>query len=271
MSTVNEIERARVAEAFNSVAESFEAVLENDITRGLRQRIYETIRSLTPPGSNILDINCGTGIDAVALAEEGYKVVGIDVAPKMIEEAKRRSKKVGANNVEFLVGSFEDLSLLTGRRFDLVLSNFGGLNCVNSLNTVAEQVAQVVRPGGYFVAMVMPPVCLWEIVAGLVRMNFRFAFRRLRKNVQATGFRGGTFTVHYYSPRTFTAAFRRWFKVRKIMGLNIISPPPHATGFKTIYPRLSSRLERLEGIVARLPGVRGAGDHFVAVLQKLES
>lgn len=270
MSTFNEIENVRVATAFDSVAESFEVALENDITRGLRQKVYQTIRSLISPDSNILDINCGIGIDAVALAEEGYNVVGIDLSPKMIEEAKRRSTRAGANNVEYLVGSFEDLSPLLGRTFDLVLSNFGGLNCVSSLNTVAAQVARVVRPGGYFVAMVMPPVCLWEIVAGLARLNFRSAFRRLGKNVQATGFRGGTFTVHYHTPRTFTSAFRRWFKVRQVVGLNIISPPPHAMRFKTIYPQLSSRLERFEGIVARLPGVRSMGDHFVVSLQKLE-
>lgn len=271
MNTASELQGAGVTEAFDSVAETFETALENDITRALRQKVYQTIRSLVSPASDILDINCGIGIDAVTLAQEGFNVVGIDLAPKMIAEAKGRAGRCGVSNVEFLVGSFEDLSLVSGRSFELVLSNFGGLNCVSSLETVAAQVAAVVRPGGYFVAMVMPPVCLWEIVAGLARLNFRSAFRRLRRNVQAIGFHGGTFTVHYYSPRTLAAAFRRWFKVRQIMGLNIISPPPHAMRFKSNFPRLIAFLERVETTVAGLPVVRSVGDHFVMILQRSES
>ena len=59
---------ARVAEAFDSVAERFEATLENNITRGIRSKLYTLIDSLVPRGSEILDINCGIGIDAVELA-----------------------------------------------------------------------------------------------------------------------------------------------------------------------------------------------------------
>ncbi len=271
MTAKNTTDIARVVEAFDSVAKSFEQTLENDITRGLRQKVYTTVQQLVPPGSRILDLNCGIGIDAVAFAERGYNVVGLDIAPKMIEEAKQRARKNGVSTAEFIVGSFEDLSPLSGYTFDLVLSNFGGLNCGGSLDVVAEQVAHVVRPHGYFVAMVMPPVCLWEIVAGLARLNGSAAFRRLQKKVQATGFRGGTFTVHYYSLRSFAAAFRKWFTVKQVRGLSIISPPPHATRFKHRFPLLSYRLERLEKSVAELPVLRGLGDHFLAILLRKDS
>jgi ubiquinone/menaquinone biosynthesis C-methylase UbiE len=271
MRIVNSIQLSSVSTAFDSVAEIFEQTLENDITRGLRQKVYATVEQLIPPGSRILDINCGIGIDAVALAERGYNVVGLDIAPKMIEKAKQRVERSGVTTAEFFVGSFEDLSPLTGQTFDLVLSNFGGLNCVGSLDIVAEQVARVVRPNGFFVAMVMPPICLWEILAGLARLNFKLAFRRLQKNVQATGFQGGTFTVSYFSPRTIAASFVKWFAVKQVRGLNIISPPPHASRFKTANPKLCSILEQVEKKVDRIPFLRNAGDHYLMVMKKVEN
>jgi ubiquinone/menaquinone biosynthesis C-methylase UbiE len=269
MTIVHDTDSVRVVDAFNSVANIFEQTLENDTTRGLRQKVYATIHQLVSPGSRILDLNCGIGIDAVTLAERGYTVVGLDIAPKMIDEAKQRAKRNKVTNAEFLVGSFEDLSPLTGHAFDLVLSNFGGINCAASLDAVAEQVARVIRPGGYFVAMVMPPVCPWEIIAGLSRFNFKSAFRRLRANVQATGFRGGTFTVHYYSPKTVAMAFRTWFEMTQLCGLNIVSPPPHAMRFQRRYPRFSSFLQRVEERINRLPLVKSAGDHSLIVLKRI--
>jgi ubiquinone/menaquinone biosynthesis C-methylase UbiE len=271
MTINNTTDSARVVEAFDSVAKIFEQKLENDITRRLRQKVYATVQRLVAPGSRILDLNCGIGIDAVALAECGYTVVGLDIAPKMIEEAKQRARRKAVSHTEFFVGSFEDLSPLSSRMFDLVLSNFGGLNCVASLDVVAEQVARAVRPNGYFVAMVMPPVCLWEIVTGVARGNFRVAFRRLRRKVEASGFHGGTFTVHYHSPRAFAAEFRKWFKVKQVRGLSIIAPPPHATRFTHSFPRLTQYLERWEESVAGLPVVRGLGDHFLVILQRIDS
>lgn len=268
MSTVNELHTAQVAEAFDSIAEIFESSLENEITRGLRQKTYSIIRSLVPAGASVLDINCGIGIDAVALAQEGYRVIGVDISPKMIQQALERANKLRVKNAEFLLASFEDLSPLSGQPFDLVLSNFGGLNCVASLDGVAKQVAHVTKPGGYFFAVVMPPVCLWETVAGVTRFNFRSAFRRLRKNVLASGFRGKTFSVNYHPTQKFVAAFRQWFDVQEIRGYNIFSPPPHATRFTNTYPLFSRWLEQVDDVITRLPVIRSMGDHYMVVLQR---
>ena len=264
---LSQMHTARVAEAFDSVAERFEATLENDITRGIRSKLYTLIDSLVLRGSEILDINCGIGIDAVELAQKGYRVTGADLAPNMIQQARLRSRQY-KQNIEFIETSFEDLSLLSGKTFDLVLSNFGGLNCVPLLNRVVEEVTRVVKPGGYFIAVVMPRVSLWELVAGITRLNFGFAFRRLPKNVQATGFDGKQFTVTYYSPRAFAAAFSRSFKVEQVRGLNVISPPPHATKFAARFQRLSHWLEQIEDACASLPLFRSVGDHFVMVLRR---
>ncbi len=267
MSTVNEIQTARVAEAFDSVAPTFEESLENDITRALRTKVYDTIDSLIPPGSSILDINCGIGIDAVELARKGYRVVGIDLSPKMVDEARSRAARQGVK-ATFYQSSFENLTSVTGEQFDLVLSNFGGLNCVDALEKVAQQVAAVTKQGGHFVAVVMPPLSLWEIVAGLIRLNPGLAFRRFRNETLATGFRENTFRVFYYSPQRLVLVLTRWFSVEEIRAWNVISPPPHAIKFRNIHLNLSRWLEKFEENLAALPFLRAIGDHYMMVVKR---
>ena len=58
------------------------------------------------PEMKVLDIGCGGGRYALALAERVGYVVGIDVSPKMIENAREWAKKKGVTNVEYRVGDF---------------------------------------------------------------------------------------------------------------------------------------------------------------------
>src|SRR5690242_3488644 len=84
-----------VLESFDNIAEIFDEEFENAITRRLRQQIYDTVGRLVPAGGSIIDINCGTGIDAIALAQKGYTVCGIDLSPKMVDRAKGKSLQAG--------------------------------------------------------------------------------------------------------------------------------------------------------------------------------
>jgi SAM-dependent methyltransferase len=58
------------------------------------------------PEMKVLDIGCGGGRYALALAERVGHVVGIDVSPKMIENAREWAEKMGVTNVEYRVGDF---------------------------------------------------------------------------------------------------------------------------------------------------------------------
>jgi SAM-dependent methyltransferase len=70
----------------------------------------------------ILEVGCGTGRVAWPLAEDGHRVLGVDLSPAMLAQAERKAVDHGADvrsRVSFVSGDMRDLAL--GRRFDLIL------------------------------------------------------------------------------------------------------------------------------------------------------
>ncbi len=257
-----------VRDAFDEIADRFDESFENDLTVAFRNRLYDEICSLAPRGSRILDINCGTGIDALNMAQRGYQVTGCDISPQMILRAREKAGRAAVSGMQFHVVSFEELRKVFSEPFDVVVSNFGGLNCVADLHATVDQVSSLLRPNGFFLAVVMPPMSPWDAVAALSRGRFRSVFFRYGNNVQATGFSGKTFTVHYHSLKTFRRVCNNAFGFHHARGINILTPPPHATSFAKKHPRVCSFLDSFEQIIDTWPVVRSVGDHYLAVFQR---
>lgn len=259
---------SEVAEAFNAVSEIFDMKFENEITRTLRSKIYYEVERLIPQGGSILDINCGTGIDALHFAMRGYNVTGVDISAKMLEEAQRKVKTIGKPLCKFYQGSFEALPSKIDAQYDVAFSNFGGLNCNDNLEVVAKELARVVKSSGFIVGVIMPPFSLWETASYLLRGEFQQAFRRLDPQTHATGFSDKTFTVYYHSPAKIALALAPYFGIGQIIGLNIISPPPHAVRFPMRFPRLCNFLNRCDETIGTLPILRAIGDHYIVIAKK---
>ncbi|HMA00455.1 MAG TPA: class I SAM-dependent methyltransferase [Steroidobacteraceae bacterium] len=74
-----------------------------------------------PPGTRVLDVGCGVGRWSRLLAERGAAVVGVDLSPTMIAEARRRAMQDGVlQRCRFSVGDLSSLEL--GERFDVILA-----------------------------------------------------------------------------------------------------------------------------------------------------
>lgn len=100
-----------------------------------------------PPGRAI-DIGCGTGTNAITLAEAGWQVTGVDFAPHAVKVARRKVNKAGVE-AEILERSITDLDGISGP-FDLALD----IGCFHSLrDKKADYFAELERilvPGGYW-------------------------------------------------------------------------------------------------------------------------
>ncbi|MGB2867325.1 MAG: class I SAM-dependent methyltransferase [Bacteroidota bacterium] len=257
-----------VARAFDGVAGVFDRDLENSITAELRRRVYSILTSLVPSGSTILDINCGTGIDALFLAESGYRVTCMDVSSAMIAEAKKKFSLRSDLQTEFTTGSFDDLADKHVPPVDMILSNFGGINCSGDLERTAQAIASAIKPGGFFVGVIMPRFSLWESSSYLLHFQWRKAKRRFGGIAAATGFGNQLFPVYYYSPDDVLEAFGDGFIKKRIAGLSIVAPTPQSTGFAQRHPGFVRLLFRLDRFLQSVPVLRSIGDHFIIVLQK---
>lgn len=258
---------SRVESAFDMVAEGYDTFETLQGTRLIRLRVYTTISSLVPPGSRILDINCGTGTDAVNLALRGYHVTGLDISSHMIERAKRKAEDKNVR-VRFHVASFTEINRQVSEPFDLVLSNFGGLNCVQDLAPVAASIQSVIQYRGYFIAVVMPRFSMWETLAGLSHLNFALATRRWKGYAVTSSFGENGFDVFYHSLRSLKQTFLPSFGLREIIGFDIVSPPPHAAQFATRHQKMTQLLRSIDKKIDSLPFLRMVGDHAMLVFQR---
>ena len=92
---------------------------------------------------NILELNCGTGEDAIRFHKAGNEVFATDISAEMIKVSKTKLGPTEIKGITFMQLSMTDLpqEWMKGK-FDLVFSNFGGLNCIdkneleNKLNEV---------------------------------------------------------------------------------------------------------------------------------------
>jgi len=101
------------------------------------------------PGWRALDIATGTGFTALALAPHVREVVGMDVSPGMLAEARKRAEGAGVANAAWVEGDAHALPF-PGRAFDLVTCRIAPHHFADPLRFVHE-VARVLVPGGYFV------------------------------------------------------------------------------------------------------------------------
>ncbi len=103
-------------------------------------------RIAAQPGERWLDLATGTGAVAKKAARAGAQVTGIDLAPVLIETAKREAAEEGLE-IDFRVGDCENLEGIEDGSFDIVTSTCGVMFAPNHEATASE-LARVVRPGG---------------------------------------------------------------------------------------------------------------------------
>jgi ubiquinone/menaquinone biosynthesis C-methylase UbiE len=102
-------------------------------------------RTSIVPGTRVLDVACGTGNTAIPAARAGGSVTGVDIAPNLLEQARRRAVAEQLE-VRFLEGDAEEIPVGDGE-FDVVQTMFGAMFAPRP-ERVAAELIRVCRPGG---------------------------------------------------------------------------------------------------------------------------
>ena len=239
---------------FDRLATLYDAVWTNSPAGRLqRDAVWRHLDPLIRRGDRVLDIGCGTGEDALHLARLGAQVLALDVSPEMVRVA--RGKGVNAR-----VLPIEGIHAFAVA-FDLVLSNFGGFNCVRDLSTFRETLARLIRPKGYLALCLMGRFCFWESAHYAVRGQFKKVARRWRgETLTSAGLR-----VFYPSVKQVRKALSPAFNLVADVGIGVSVPPSFVEGTP------SPLLNTLAALDARIDSSRigrAVGDHRLFVFRR---
>src|SRR5688572_4981004 len=169
---------------FDHIASSYDSSFtQTPIGQLQRRQVWNHLEKIMTElsGLDILELNCGTGEDAVLFSEKGFNIVATDVSEEMLkvtqEKVQQYSMQHRISSQYLDLDSFDDS--LFEKKFDLVFSNFGGLNCITpeSFQKLLNKLPGILTPQGRFVAVIMPKFCLWESIYFLLKFQFKNAFR----------------------------------------------------------------------------------------------
>jgi SAM-dependent methyltransferase len=228
-------------------------------------------RMLQMPGMNVLELNCGTGTDAVHLARNGHQVLATDISEEMLKVAREKARQYGVEHriVHQQLG-FDDLTRLTIPAVDLVLSDLGGFNCIDAahLARLVDPIAHTLKPRGRFVAVLMPDRCLSETMHHLLRGSFKEAFRRGRHDPVWAGLSGTGAVTWYHAPQDFARIFASRFSVVGIHPIGLFVPPAHLEHRFGHRSRLLARLAKWDDRSSNWSWTARYADHYLIDLER---
>jgi ubiquinone/menaquinone biosynthesis C-methylase UbiE len=260
-----------VTAAFDSQSKHFdELYAPNSIIQYKRNRVRDHLLSYLKPGSDILELNAGTGEDAVFLAQHGHSVHATDISEGMQEKLKEKADRLGlSGSVSAELCSFTALQSLRNKGpYDCIFSNFAGLNCTDKLDQVLTSFDDLLRPGGVVVLVMLPRFCLWESLL-IFRGKFKTATRRFfSSNGRKANIDGFSFRCWYYSPRVITGKMKEKYKLLGLEGLCTIVPPSYLENFPEKYPGVYSFLCKMENKFCKNWPWNHTGDYFISSFRK---
>ncbi|MDB5023654.1 MAG: class SAM-dependent methyltransferase [Mucilaginibacter sp.] len=242
----------------------------NTIIGYKRQRVRTHVLKYLSAGSTILELNSGTGVDAVFFAGQGHKVHATDISPGMQEQLMRKVRKHQLGEiVSNELCSYTNLDHLKNKGpYDLIFSNFAGLNCTNELDKVLASLPALLNPNGIVTLVILPKFCLWETLL-LFKGRFQTAFRRFFSSKGRTAhIEGHYFKCWYYNPSYITRRLKGSFDVLSIEGLCTLVPPSYIEGFAEKRPSAYNFLKQAEDQLKTRWPWRVMGDYYMISLRK---
>jgi ubiquinone/menaquinone biosynthesis C-methylase UbiE len=257
-----------VSQAFSLQSAVFDKLNnENKLTAHLRVIYREEVLKQANKQSRFLELNCGTGIDTLFFANQGFRLLSTDIAAGMLNEL---NSKIREQHLEDVIStkqcSFNELNKLGNQQFDYIISNFGGLNCTDRLDQVLDQFRTSLTEKGKATLVIMPAVSPWELIMAL-KGDFKTAFRRFKKDATAH-IEGVHFKVRYYNPSYIKQHLKGDFDVITLKGIYFAVPPEFYQGFVERYPRLYKFLQRMEQRLSNYFPFNIFCDHYLITIQK---
>ncbi len=262
--------------AFDDIAGDYdEQFTHTSIGQLQRQLVYRYLEPFIQKNNiqNVLELNCGTGEDALWLTKQGCRVLATDISSEMIRMTQQKVKQENKENfIQTKTISIENLQQLSSNnKYDLIFSNFGGINCLDekAIRSAVKNLSNLLRPGGHFIAVVIGKYCWWEYMYFLLKRDLKKANRR-SKGIPVEANLDGQTTIKtwYYSPADFIRIFEPEFQAKAIRSIGSFVPPSYLQPAFNNKKSILNLLFNMDKISGHLKFFYNRADHFYIHFQK---
>lgn len=258
--------------AFDAYAADYDsAFTHSQIGRLQRAQVWKALLPYLNRPLKILEVNCGTGVDALWLAEQGHDVLATDISPAMIEICRKKLQQhTPAGKIEFQVADFAQLDKLSSSApFDLIFSNFGGLNCIdaNATRAFSQQCSRLLGPEGLLFLVYISKACRWEEYYFRYQGDKEKAGRRQTSGPVISDVEGKEVEIWYYLLEELKILYSESFQCIDQFPIGLFVPPSYLEEW------FVNRSKLLHGLAwmdkwCRRKGWADYGDHIGLVLKK---
>jgi len=258
---------------FDHIAAPYDAAFPQGAVGQLqRKHIWAYLQHVIDrlPGLDILELHQGSDEDALLFGSHGFTLVATDVTEEVarITEPPSRQYSMPSKISSQCLDPYHPEETLFDKHYHLIFSHTGGLNAMDpaSLQRLLRQAATLLAPGGRLVAVVMPKLCLWEMLYFLITGRFRRIFRPWSAR-QSDGI-SPVLREFFYTPRQLKQLARHEFEVVAIKPVGFALPPVCLENVFSPRKKLLKFLNRWEERLRRFSFLAGMGDRYIIDLRK---
>lgn len=237
------------------------------IGKAQRNMVYFHIKKYLSKPLRILEINCGTGEDAIWFAKQNHLVTASDISEKMIEQAKSKGEY---ENLTFLqIDCLNIHQNFNEKEFNFLFSNFGGLNCLNAdeIKSFFKNIGTILEQNSKLALAIMPKNTLWEQFYFSLKGKFPEVFRRKKESAMAT-VSNESIPTYYYNPKDIVTLAKSNFKCIEYKPIGFFIPPSYLEPFVTKYQLVFRILKKLDNWIKNWSFLSKYADHYIIVLEK---
>jgi ubiquinone/menaquinone biosynthesis C-methylase UbiE len=263
-----------VTASFDHIAASYDSSFTNTAIGTLQRKlVWNYIETIIHelPGIEILELNCGTGEDAVLFGERGFNIVATDISMEMLKVTEQKARQASLQHKvhvrHFDIEAFDET--LFDKKFDLIFSNFGGLNCIppDSMKTLLKKIPSILNPEGRMIAVIMPKHCLWESVYFLLKFQLGKAFRRWTSQAVRAHVAGNEVDTWYYNPSQIKKMQGQAFSKIVYRPIGLALPPSYLGNYFASRHKILMWLNSQEKKLQPFTFLSKFADHFIIDLK----
>jgi SAM-dependent methyltransferase len=271
---IHDIKQYQPVAAFDAAADRYDEDFSFSQTGILqRKRVHYFLQKQIAAiaGKNILELNCGTGEDAIWMAKQGCNVTATDLSANMAGVLEKKLAQQPQLPIKTMQCGFDEIKEKSaGSKYDFVLSNFGGLNCISSeaLERLSAQLHGITNADATIALVIMSKKCWWEKWYFWLKGSKRESKRRQQAGPLTVNVNGNNQLVWYYNPAEIEKAFSAGFTKQYTKPVGLFLPPSYMEGYFKKKKGLLRLLYGLEKLSINFSFLSAYADHFLIVLKR---